>query len=257
MNKTDFKIIDITDKNVNEYGLFCHKSKFKEMGYKNKLKWFIDKHKQGLRIKLLLVYEGSKRGFRSRGFIEYIPGEYSFRGIEADGWMVIHCLWVIGKIKNEGLGSKLLEECFKDAKNMNGVVVVTSSKNWLRGKLFIKNGFEKIDESPPFELYIKKFKENSNLPKFLVSKEKNYNYKENLIIIKSDQCPYEYNTIKRIEEMAKNLKIPLRIKYLSCSKDVKNNCFQPFGSFCVLYKGRVISYYPFIGEEIIKVLINK
>jgi len=38
--------------------------------------------------------------------------------------MVIHCLWVIGKIKKQGLGRKLLEECFKDAKDMNGVVAI-------------------------------------------------------------------------------------------------------------------------------------
>jgi len=249
--KIDYKIIDITNKNLNEFGLLCHKSKFKEQGYKNKLNWFIDKQNEGLRIKLLLVNEGEKRGFRSRGFIEYIPGENSFRGIEADGWMVIHCLWVIGKIKNEGLGSKLLDECFKDAKNMNGVVVVTSSKNWLRGNFFIKNGFEKIDESTPFELYIKKIKENTNLPKFIkISKEKIADNKKDLVIIKSDQCPYEYNTINYIKKIAESSKITYKIKNLSNSKELKNNCFSPYGSFCVLYKGRIISYYPFINEGI-------
>jgi len=71
---TDYKIIDINDKNVDEYALLCHKSKFKEQGYKNKLKRFFDRYKEGLRIKLLLAYEGEKKDYRSSGFIEYIPG---------------------------------------------------------------------------------------------------------------------------------------------------------------------------------------
>ena len=129
MTGTNYKIVDINDKNVNEYGLFCLKSRFKEDGCKNKIKWFMKRHKEGLRIKLLLIYEGEKRGFRSRGFIEYIPGECAWRGIEARGWMVIHCIWVVGKNKRQGLGSKLLKECLEDAKGMNGVAVVTSRKN--------------------------------------------------------------------------------------------------------------------------------
>ena len=77
MTGMNYKIVNINDKNVNEYGLFCLKSRFKEEGYKNKIRWFVEQYKEGLRIKLLMVYEGKKRGFRSRGFIECVPGDYA------------------------------------------------------------------------------------------------------------------------------------------------------------------------------------
>jgi len=77
MTEMKYKIVDVNDKNLDEYSLFCLKSRFKEEGYQSKIGWFMERFKEGLRIKLLMVYEGKKRGFRSRGFIEYIPGKYA------------------------------------------------------------------------------------------------------------------------------------------------------------------------------------
>ncbi|MFX0093565.1 MAG: GNAT family N-acetyltransferase, partial [Candidatus Hodarchaeota archaeon] len=145
---TEYKIIDINETNLSEYGLFCHKSKKKEAGYQNKLRWITERFKEGLKYKHLWVKERGK--FRSKGFIEYIPGEYAWRGINAPGYLVIHCIWVIGKTRGYGFGSILLEECLKDAKNTYGVAVVTAKTHWLpKERLFSKNGFEKVDEYPP------------------------------------------------------------------------------------------------------------
>lgn len=163
------KIIDINEENTEEYGLFCKKTKKNFAGYQNKEKWIKERFKEGLKYKLLMVKEGNKE--TSRGMIEDIPGEYNWRGIQADGWMVIHCLWVVGKHKNKGYGSKLLEECIKDAKDqrMYGVVSMAADKGgWLSNeKLFLNNGFEKVDEIEPyFGLYAKRFSDNSPKRKF-------------------------------------------------------------------------------------------
>ena len=50
---------------------------------------------------------------------------------------------------------------------MHGVAVVTSKSTWMVGKeLFLKNGFELVDEAPPyFELLVKKYA-NPSSPKF-------------------------------------------------------------------------------------------
>ena len=90
------KIIDINEKNIDELELFCKKTKKKLAGYQNKVKWIKERFKEGLKYKLLMVTEGKKE--TSRGMIEYIPGEYNWRGIQAEGWMVIHCLWVVGML---------------------------------------------------------------------------------------------------------------------------------------------------------------
>ncbi|GAG17000.1 unnamed protein product, partial [marine sediment metagenome] len=85
-----FKILEINEENVDKEGLFCKKSKKKEEGYQNKLKWIKERFKDGLKYKMLMVKES--KGFTSRGVIEYISGEHNWRGIQAEEWMVIHCL---------------------------------------------------------------------------------------------------------------------------------------------------------------------
>ena len=94
------KIVDINEENIGKQELFCKKTKKKMPGYQNKVKWMKDRFKEGLKYKVLYVKEGNKE--TSRGMIEYIPGEYNWRGIQADGWMVIHCIWVVGKAKEKG-----------------------------------------------------------------------------------------------------------------------------------------------------------
>jgi len=171
MTEPDYKIIEVNNTNVGDYDLFCQKTKKNMEGYQNKLKWIKERYKEGLKLKLLLINEGGKKGYTSRGFIEYIPGEYAWRGICADGYMVIHCLWVIGKHKKKGYCSKLLEHCINDAKNMNGVAVVTTERTHLVGsRLFQKKGFEKCDTfSHDFDLYVKRFSETAPPPKFTQS----------------------------------------------------------------------------------------
>ena len=166
MKRPEYQIISINETNIEEYGLLCQKSKKKEEGYQKKLEWIRERFKEGLKYHILLVEERGK--LTSRGFIEYIPGEYCWRGIDATGYMVIHCIWVVGKIKGLGFGSMLLEKCIEDAKGMKGVAVVTAKTTWLpNSKLFVKHGFKKVDECPPsFELLVKRFKGTANYPKF-------------------------------------------------------------------------------------------
>ena len=159
MNRVN--LIDVTASNVSDLGFFCCMSKRKSEGYKRKLNWLTPRFAEGMRIKML--------GLGERGFIEYIPGEYSWRAVKAEGYMLIHCLWVVGKSKGKGFGGHLLESCLKDAKKskMKGVAIVTSKANWLVGsKLLSKHGFESAGQaSPSFELRVKQFAKGS-LPSF-------------------------------------------------------------------------------------------
>jgi ribosomal protein S18 acetylase RimI-like enzyme len=247
MVRLKYEIVDVTDKNVGEVGLFCQKSKFKEEGYRNKLSWFSEQYKKGLRTKLV-GFRNDKKRFVLVGFIEYALGEYAWRGIDAKGWMVIHCLWIIGKHKGQGLGSKLLEECAKDAKKngLNGAVAMASRTNWLANeKLYLKNGFEKVDEMPPFGLYAKKHKNNVLPPKFYpVSEKRLASYGKGLTILESDQCPYAYKTVTSITRLAEKGKIPVRVEHVRTCEQAQKNGVHPYGTFCVILDGRPISYYP-------------
>lgn len=253
------EIVDVTDRNVDEYSLFCLKSKSKEEGYSNKLAWFKEQYRKGLRHNLLRVYEGEKRGFSSRGFIEYAPSEICWRGVNARRWMVIHCIWVVGRNKGHGFGSKLLEACIEDAKDMNGVAVVTSSKNWLpKPKLFLKHGFEKVDEMPPLALYAKRLKSTSALPRFNpIAKERLGKYGKGLTILESYQCPYASNAIKAIRRIAEKTNIPVRTVHLASCEEAQKNGVHPYGTFCVLLDGRMVSYYPGDIREVVKAVAER
>jgi len=87
------EIISVDATNVDELGFFCYKSKPKSAGYQHKLNWLKQRFPEGLRLEIL--YEGN----RSVGYIEYIPGEYAWRAVKAEGYMLIHCPWVVGKGK--------------------------------------------------------------------------------------------------------------------------------------------------------------
>lgn len=261
MGKSAFRIVDVNETNLDRYGVFCHKSRKSREGYQNKLKWVKERFKEGLRLKLLLIDEGPKRGFASRGFIEYVPGEYAWRGIDAEGYMVIHCIWVVGKNKGKGYGTKLLKECSNDAqaRGMKGVAVITSNRGWLpRRSLFIKNGFEKVDTMPPdFELYSRRFLENAPLPKFHpVSKEKMRSYGTGLTILQSHQCPYASDLARLCKQMAEEVDIPVKIKEVSSGKDAQGNGVHPYGTFCVLFNGKVVSYKPGNLKEVKQAIIE-
>ncbi|UCE12612.1 MAG: GNAT family N-acetyltransferase [Candidatus Heimdallarchaeota archaeon] len=247
MDSTRFKIISITDENVDSYDLFCLKSKKKESGYQRKLKWFKKRFKEGLRIQLLMVRE--KRGFTSRGFIEYIPGEYSWRAIDARGYMVIHCLWVVGRNKGKGYGTELLKKCFTDAEGMNGVATVTSERTWLPSKgIFIKNGFKRIDTVlSDFDLYVRQFIKEAPIPRFNIGKTTKFDNTYGFFILKSDQCPYTYTSMKEIEEYAKEHKIPIEVMNITNSKEAQT-VPHPYGTYCILLNGEILSYRP-IGKK--------
>ena len=121
----DNVIHTIDASNVDRYGFFCYKCKPQTAGYHHKREWLEKTLNEGLRLKI--IYEGN----RSAGFIEYAPGEYTWRGVQAAGYLVIHCMWVVGNGKGKGYGGRLLDLVTGEAESlgMYGVVVVSSGRS--------------------------------------------------------------------------------------------------------------------------------
>ena len=246
MKKID--LIDVNANNVIDLGFFCYMSKRKSEGYQRKLKWLDGRFAEGMRIKML--------GRGERGFIEYIPGEYAWRAVNAKGYMFIHCLWVVGKSKGKGLAGNLLEACIQDARKskMKGVAIVTSKKNWLVGnKLFSKHGFETVAQAPPsFELMVNSFGKGS-LPSFSNNWEACLKqYGKGLSVLRSDQCPYIEDATRIITQTAHELGIQNKvIEFVDC-KDVQENSPSPYGVFNVVYEGKLLSYHYLTQKELQK-----
>jgi hypothetical protein len=149
-----------------------------------------------------------------------------------------------------GYGSLLLETCWQDAQreNKHGVAVVTRKGTWMASKgVFIKNGYELADKAPPdFELLVRKIDKNAPSPTFKGDWEKRLNqYGSGLVIITSDQCPYTAKAVKEISETAvENYLLKPTIIELEESRDAQNNSPCAFGTFCLLFKGKVIAEHP-------------
>ena len=206
----------------------------------------------------LLVKEGSKKP--SRGFIEYIPAEYNWRGIQADGFMVIHCIWVVGKHKRKGYASKLLEECINDVKDleMHGVVGMAAEKGgWLPNrKFFEKHDFKKVDEFEPyFGLYAKTLTTDTSKPKFHhISEKKRKEYGEGITILYTHQCPYIPLLIDDVNQFAKNNSLDFQAINLKDCKEAQRNQVHPYGTYCILCDGELLSYKPGMRKETLDLL---
>ncbi len=246
-----YRIVELNEKNISKYDLFCSKEKDKQ-GYKDKVEWLKKRFREGLHYKLLMVKEDENNS-ESAGMIEYIPGESVWRGIHAPGWMAIHCILVSNKYHNLEFGSKLLEECYTDAKGMNGVVILTSQNGGWEptNSLFVKHGFQKVDELPPFELYAKKFIDDAVHPKFNPTPK--LSLKEGgikLMGIKSHQCPHVDHMTNLLEDLADEIKMDLTLKELKDSKSAQEGCLHPYATFSVFMNGDFLTRMPYNKEDI-------
>lgn len=242
------EIIDVNKNNVEEVGFFCLMSRRKSEGYLRKLRWFKDRFDEGMRIKLLRLPE--------RGFIEYIPGEYAWRAVDAKGYMFIHCLWIVGKSKGKGYAKLLLNECIEDAKQVgkDGVAIVTTPGNWLIGKkLFLQNGFESVDQAPPkFELMVKKF-HNAPSPRFSGDWDKKMkNCGKGFTIFRSNQCPYLEDAINYFTDTANELNIPCKVVEIKNAKEVRKIAPTAYGVFNVVYDSKPFSYHYLLKKDILR-----
>ena len=251
---SDVKIIDLNLDNVTGFGL-CGYKNVKQEGYKRKTDWLKKRFKEGMRVKIL---DSPQHG--SVGVIEYVPGECAWRPVEASGYMFIHCLFVVfRKYKGKGHGSLLVGECLKDAKKqqMHGVAVVTRKGTWMAGKeLFLKMGFEVVDNAPPdFELLAKKFKKTAPSPKFRGNwEEKLRKYGNGMTIICSDQCPYSAKSTREIVETAqKTYGIKPKVIELKSSKEAQNSP-SPFGVSALILDGKLLADHPISNRRFMNIM---
>jgi len=231
------KIISVNSDNISEYKPVCFLNP-KNEGYLKKLEWLKKRFSEGLIIKLLYL-ENEKK---CNGFIEYIPGEYAWRAVDAKGYMFIHCLWISpNKHKEKGNGSLLIKECLKDAEKQSkyGVAVVTSEGPFMAGKtLFLKNNFKSVAKAKPsYELMIKTIKSGS-LPKFR-DWEKQLSQYKGLNIIYANQCPWVARSIKELSEIAKKKVLKLKIVELENSRQAQD-APSVYTAFNLVYNGKLL-----------------
>jgi hypothetical protein len=242
IDNKEIQIIDITPENITQYGVCGYKDINKHLELQRKVDWVKMYYNKGLRIKALISKSGGYQGM-----LEYIPGEYAHRPVNAKGYMFIHCVFVGFKkeFKGKGYATILLDDCIKESKKekMNGIAVITRNGSFMAKKnIFIKKGFSIIDNmKPDFELLVLKFNKKSYDPKFINNSLDKYS--NGLTIMRSPQCPYSVKNVDAIIQTAKKLNLNPTLIEMNDSESVQNSpC--AFGSFCIINDGNILSHHP-------------
>jgi GNAT superfamily N-acetyltransferase len=243
---SEYEIIDTNADNIGGCG-FCGYKPGRTEGYRRKCDWLKERYAEGLRYKVL-----RSRQFGDIGMIEYTRGSQAWRPVEAEGYLVIHCLMVDSKHQGKGLGALLLDSCLRDAKKSKcrGVAVVTSSDSFMAGSdLFLKAGFVPVESIPPYELLVKKFKKTAPDPRFIVERERVLKrHQKGLTILAADQCAMVAKCVKDIAEASEALGLKtkvIRVKSAKQSRELPT----PYGVFSVVYDGKLIAERPVSGTR--------
>ncbi len=240
------ELVTVDAGNFEELGFFCYKSKPKSDGYRRKLEWLRRRFAEGMRLQI--IYESG----RSVGFVEYLPGEHCWRAVEAPGYIVIHCLWVVGRSKQRGYGERLLSACCDDAQRMGkrGVAMVSSRGNWLADeRLFLKQGFESVDTAlPAFNLLVKRSGDGA-FPSFPNDwDERLQRYGSGTTIVYADQCPYTPDAVQGAVDAFAARGVTARTVALTDSAMVQAQAPSAFGVFGIVHDGELFSYH-YLGPK--------
>jgi len=214
------KIIEVNEINISDYPqVICFINPQHEH-YGLKIDWLKKRFREGLKIKLLQTESDQKIA----GFIEYMPGEYAWRAVDAKKCLFIHCIWVYpNKNKNKGLGSALVDEVIKDAQKqkMNGVAVIVSDGSFMAKKeLFIKNKFEFVEEKGGFQLLVKKFGKKNALPCFTNNEDVLKKY-QGWHIVYSEQCPWVARFIEEVKPILKKQGLKIDFHEITTAKEAQ------------------------------------
>lgn len=231
----DYHIIEVTENNAEEEGLFCIKNP-KYPGFRLKLNWLTKRIKEGLKLKLLKVNDSTA------GFIEYVPGKFAWRPVKADDYLFVHCMWVFPtKNLGKGYGSILVRHCLEDAKKQgfSGVAVLVSEGSWMAGKpVYQKNGFEQVSSKGRFDLLVHKFAEAKD-PEIIDWENRPDKY-QGLNLIYANQCPLFIKSVEEMRQTAKKHGLELRVTILDSAVQAQQ-APSGFGVYSLVYDGRLLA----------------
>jgi GNAT superfamily N-acetyltransferase len=229
-------LVRVGPKNLAECGIGCIRNR-DNPGYGRKVEWLRKRFTEGLRF-LLLRDESTK----PLAFLEYVPGEFAWRPVDAQGWMFVHCLWVFAAGQRiRGLGSRLIQASIEEAKRAGsaGVAAMVSSGAWMAGKeIFLNNGFTQIAERDRFELVIRRLRKGAE-PHFR-DIEETITTHPGLHIVYSDQCPMLCKSADDLSKMAAEYGLTMQVTVLKNAREAQN-APSYYGAFSLLWNGRLLS----------------
>ena len=243
-------LVRVTPQTVEKTGFFCKMSGRKTEGYKRKRAWLDARFSEGLEIAML--------GDGERGMIETMPGASCWRAIEAEDYLVIHCLWVVGKSKGKGFARLLLDDAEQRARaqGFKGLAAVASTGNWLMGpQILDRYGFVRTADDAPYSIHVKRFDDTAADPVFTGGhRDKARAAGAGLTAFVTDQCPYLADATRTFEVQAAEHGIPFRVERIETVKAVREKMPSPYGVFGVVRDGELFADNYLLPKQIAKLL---
>lgn len=235
------ELIRVTHENLETEHICCAIAGNKDCQVLSKKTWLKQRLDEGL-----VFLKGNVRG---KCFIEYIPAEYAWAPVEADGYMYINCLWVSGQFKGRGYSNLLLDECIRDSreKGKKGLVILSSKKKmgYLSDPKFMRyKGFETVDTaSPYFELMYLPFDKSAEKPRFKDSVKGSVQsgMPTGFTVYYTSQCPFTAKYVPMLEEIAKKRNVPFQAIHI-LTREQSQNVPVPFTTFSLFYNGEFITH---------------
>lgn len=246
--------VKLTHENIENEHICCAIANNKDIQVMSKKNWLKDRLDEGL------VF--LKRDVRGKCFIEYIPAEFAWAPIEADGYMYIDCLWVSGQFKGHGYSTWLLDKCIEDTKEKGkkGLVILSSKKKrgFLSDPKYMKyKGFETVDTARPyFELMYLPFDKNADKPCFKKSVHTHENIPKGFALYYTNQCPFTAKYVPIIESMAKERGADFQVIHID-TKEKAQNAPSPFTTYSLFYDGELVTHEILSEKKFEKILESK
>lgn len=228
--------LKITKENIDKEHICCAMSNKKS---DLKKEWLKERFDEGL-----VFYRSEDRG---KCFIEYIPAENAWVPINAEGYLYINCLWVSGSMKGHGYSNDLLGECINDAKaqGRKGICILSSlkkKKEFLADPKYLAyKGFKLADESAnEITLMYLPLTSDAQPPKFKDCAKNPKTDDTGFTIYYTDQCPFTYYWVPRVEEAAKEHNVSLKVVHIT-DKETAQNTPSPVTTYALFKDGKFIT----------------
>ena len=230
------KYIRITKENIDKEHICCAMSGKQSLAKKE---WLRQRFDEGL-----VFYRSEERG---KCFIEYIPAENAWLPIEADGWLCINCLWVSGSMKGHGYSNELLDECIRDAEaqGKKGACILCAEwrkREFLADPRFLSHkGFKTADVSDcGISLMYLPLDPNAAPPRFRECAKHPKTAEDGFVLYYTDQCPFTFYWVPRVQEAAKEHGIPLKVIHVT-DKETARNVPAPVTTYALFRDGEFLT----------------
>jgi len=229
--------IRITEENIDREHICCAMSNKQS---EQKKAWLRERFAEGL-----VFYRSVERG---KCFIEYIPAENAWVPIEADGYLYINCLWIAGAMKGHGYSNDLMAACIQDARSQGrkGLCILSSAKKKREflsdPKYLAYKGFAAADESDcGLTLMYLPLAPDAAPPRFKDCAKHPQVTDAGFVLYYTDQCPFTYYWVPRVETAAKEHGVPLKVIHLT-DKASAQNAPAPVTTYALFRNGTFVTH---------------